>query len=100
MIITLCGSTKFKKQFENVNAKLTMIGHIVISCGVWAHSDDIPLTKKQKDFLDKIHRQKIDLSDAIYVIDVDGYIGKSTKSEIIYAIGKGKKVLYMSEDYS
>ena len=45
--------------------------------------------------LDKMHRQKIDLSDEIYVINPGGYIGESTKSEIEYAKRKGKKVSYL-----
>ena len=45
-----------------------------------------------------MHRQKIDLSDEIYVINVNGYIGESTKSEIEYAISNGKKVKYLEEN--
>ena len=44
--------------------------------------------------LDKIHRKKIDISDAIYVVNIDGYIGNSTKNEIEYARNTGKEVIY------
>ena len=44
--------------------------------------------------LDKIHRKKIDISDAIYVVNIDGYIGDSTKNEIEYALKNGKEVIY------
>ena len=40
---------------------------------------------KLKEMLDDIHKRKIDMADAIYVINKDGYIGSSTKSEIAYA---------------
>ncbi|HHT96339.1 MAG TPA: hypothetical protein GXZ90_00365 [Clostridiales bacterium] len=91
-VITLCGSTKFKREFEEINTLLTIGGHVVISVGVFSHSDNLQLTKEQKEKLDKIHRQKINMSDEIFVINVGGYIGNSTKNEIDYAIKSGKKV--------
>lgn len=94
MIITLCGSTKFKDDFEQINKALTLAGHIVLSVGVFGHSGD-EITDDQKIMLDKIHKQKIDMSDAILVIDKGGYIGKSTKSEIAYANATNKKVYRM-----
>ena len=45
--------------------------------------------------LDEMHRQKIDMSDEIYVINLGGYIGESTKSEIEYAQEKKKKISYL-----
>lgn len=48
--------------------------------------------------LDDIHKCKIDMADAIYVINKDGYVGKSTASEIKYAIIHGKQVIYMEDD--
>lgn len=94
MIITLCGSTKFKKEFEEVNKLLTLQGHIVISVGVFGHSDNIKFSEGQKEMLDKIHKDKINLSDAIYVINKDHYIGRSTKSEIDYANEHNKTIMY------
>ena len=100
--ITLCGSTRFRKEFEEKNAELTLAGHIVISVGIFGkESNDIgkesntPLTEEQKAMLDKIHLRKIDLSDEIYVINPGGYIGKSTTREIAYAKSTGKEVIYM-----
>jgi len=97
MIITLCGSTRFKKEFEDIIMKLTLEGHIVISVEVFGHSDNITLSKGQKEMLDKIHRDKIDLSDAILVINKDGYIGNSTKSEINYALSNNKQILFYDD---
>lgn len=94
MVITLCGSTRFKFLFERINRKLTLEGHVVLSVGVFGHAGDV-ITDEQKIMLDDIHKRKIDMSDAIYVINANGYIGKSTLSEIAYAIEHNKQVIYM-----
>lgn len=52
-IITLCGSTRFKAEFERMNRELTLAGHVVISVGVFGHADDIPLTRDQKHRVEK-----------------------------------------------
>lgn len=96
-VITLCGSTRFKDDFERINKELTLLGNIVISVGCFGHSGDT-FTEEQKVMLDDIHKRKIDMSDAIYVINKDGYIGSSTKSEIKYAITRGKQVILMEDD--
>ena len=49
--------------------------------------------------LDDMHKRKIDMADEIFVINVDGYVGSSTKSEIEYAIRSGKPVRYLEEDF-
>lgn len=102
-IVTLCGSTKFKKEFLEVQKKLTLLGYIVISVGLFGHSGDSEVWEnmdegtltKTKSMLDDMHKRKIDLSDMIYVINVGGYIGESTRSEIEYAISTGKEVHYL-----
>ncbi len=93
-VITLCGSTKFKEDFERVNRELTLAGNIVISVGCFGHSGDV-FSDEQKEMLDEIHKRKIDLSDAIYVINKNGYIGTSTANEIEYAKAHGKEVIFM-----
>ena len=96
-VITLCGSTRFKEDFERVNRELTLAGNIVISVGCFGHSGDT-FTDEQKIMLDDIHKRKIDMADAIYVINKDGYIGSSTRSEIQYALRLGKQIIYMEDD--
>ena len=96
-VITLCGSTRFKEDFERVNRELTLAGNIVISVGCFGHAGDI-FTEEQKTMLDDIHKRKIDMADAIYVINKDGYIGSSTKSEIQYALKTGKQIIFMEDD--
>ena len=96
-VITLCGSTRFKEDFERVNRELTLAGNIVISVGCFGHAGDV-FTDEQKEMLDDIHKRKIDMADAIYVINKDGYVGSSTRCEIGYAIKHGKQVIFMEDD--
>ncbi len=94
--ITLCGSTKFKEDFLAVQKKLTLEGNIVISVGLFGHSGDNEVwTEGTKEMLDDMHKRKIDMADEIFVINKNGYIGSSTKSEIEYAQKTGKKVNYL-----
>lgn len=97
-VITLCGSTRFKDVFEKEMSRLTLEGNIVVSVGVFGHTDNIVFTEGQKEMLDDIHKRKIDMSDQIFVINVDGYIGMSTMSEINYAEKIGIKINYLRED--
>lgn len=94
--ITLCGSTKFKKEFEAINRQLTLEGNVVYTVAFFGHADSVPLTNEQKETLDAVHLKKIDNSDAVFVVDVDGYIGESTRNEINYAELQGKTVKYLS----
>ena len=102
-VVTLCGSTRFKDQFMEIQKRLTLEGNIVISVGLFGHSGDQEVwdgmdegtLSKTKEMLDDMHKRKIDMSDLIFVINPGGYIGESTKSEIKYAIEHGKKVDYI-----
>lgn len=97
-IITLCGSTKFKNEFLQVQKQLTLEGNIVISVGCFGHSGDEEVwTENIKKMLDDMHKRKIDMADEIFVINVNGYIGESTKSEIAYAMRLGKPIRYLEE---
>lgn len=95
-VITLCGSTKFKDEFIEYTKRFTLNGYVVLSVGLFGHSGSPeafePTTKKM---LDEIHRRKIDMSDMIFVINKDGYIGEGTRSEIDYAEKMGRSVIYM-----
>ena len=95
-VITLCGSTKFKDEFLRVQKELTLKGYIVISVGLFGHSGDNEVwTDDTKTMLDNMHKAKIDMADEIFVINVDGYIGESTRSEIEYAQKNKKPVKYL-----
>lgn len=93
-VITLCGSTRFKKQFEEQNKRLTLEGNIVISVGLFGHSGD-EITDEQKKMLDEMHKRKIDMADEIFVINVGDYVGSSTLSEIEYARENNKHINYL-----
>ena len=95
-VVTLCGSTRFKDAFMEAQKRLTLAGNIVISVGLFRHSgDDEVWTEGVKEMLDDMHKRKIDMADAIFVINVGGYIGASTRSEIEYAEATGKPVTYL-----
>ena len=97
-VITLCGSSRFKEQFLEAQKRLTREGNIVISVGLFGHSGDNEVwTSGTKEMLDNMHKRKIDMADAIYVINVGGYIGESTRSEIDYAEKNGKGIIYLEQ---
>jgi hypothetical protein len=98
-VITLCGSTKFKEQFLKEQKRLTLEGNIVISVGLFGHcGDDEVWDEDTKTMLDDMHKRKIDLADEIFVINKEGYIGESTKSEIAYAEKTYKPVKYLENE--
>ena len=102
-VITLCGSTRFKTEFMEMQKKLTLAGNIVISVGLFGHAGDVEVWEnmdegtltRTKEMLDDMHKRKIDMADEIFVINKNGYIGDSTRSEIAYALEHGKKVNYL-----
>jgi hypothetical protein len=96
-IVCLCGSTKFKDLFAEVNKLETMQGHIVLAPGVFGHADGIILSDETKTMLDDLHFRKIDLADEVVIVSVDGYTGESTKQEIAYAKKVGKPVRWWAE---
>ena len=92
-VITLCGSTRFRAEYERVQKELTLQGNIVISVGLFGHSGDDEVWKDGvKEMLDEMHLAKIDLADEIFVINPGGYVGQSTSREIAYARSRGKTV--------
>lgn len=94
-IITLCGSMRFIKFFREIEMMLTRQDSIVLSP---VFGEGMTLSEKDTKLLGEHHLKKIDLSDEIFVIDIDGYIGKSTRKEIRYAINNGKKIRYFSKE--
>jgi hypothetical protein len=100
-IITLCGSTRFTEQMLIKQWELTKQGNVVLS---WCALPDSYFEGKDKthigdqegvkEIVDEVHKRKIDLSDEILVLNIDGYIGESTQSEIEYAHANNKIVKY------
>ena len=95
MVITICGSTKFKDEIMDIAKKLTLDNHIVLVPCIFHHADEIDLTEEQKIRLDNLHREKINMSDAIFVVNKDGYIGSSTYGEIDWAQRMKKEVYFL-----
>ena len=95
MIITICGSTKFKDQILEAAKTLTLDNHIVLAPFIFHHADDEELTQEAKIRLDNLHKEKINMSDAIFVVNVGGYIGESTYSEIDWAQRMKKEVYFL-----
>ena len=104
-VITLCGSTRFKDDFMREQKRLTLAGNIVISVGLFGHSGDNEVWEnmtegeltKTKLMLDDMHKRKIDMADEIFVINKNGYIGESTRSEIEYARANNKVITFMEQ---
>ncbi len=94
-VVTLCGSTRFQKAFEAAAREFTMSGLIVLSVGMFGHVDGLDMNGQVKKDLDNLHKQKISISDSVFVLNVGGYIGSSTRSEIEYAEAIGIPVKYL-----
>lgn len=93
-IVCLCGSTKFKKEFQEAEIELGLKGEIVLTVVGFNHTDQLNYTEEQKQNLDKLHFEKIKLADYIYVINVGDYIGESTRNEITFAKKNNTLVVY------
>ena len=102
-IVCLCGSTRFMDEFFAAGWQFTLDGYIVLSVGVVKTSETLPdgghggeaLGQDVAEMLDELHKRKIDLADVVYILNVKGYIGKSTRAEIDYAETQNKKIVYL-----
>lgn len=101
-IVCLCGSTRFYDEYQQAYYDLTMQGQIVLSVGFYPHAkaehghgEGVGHDSVEKVALDDLHKRKIDLADWVYVLNVGGYVGESTRSEIAYAERWGKPVSYL-----
>lgn len=106
-IVCLCGSTRFYEAFQQANYDRTMAGEIVLSVGFYPHAkaesghgEGVGHDSAEKVALDELHKRKIDLCDYVLVLDVGGYIGSSTRSEIEYAEKIRRPVYYLSRGES
>jgi len=97
LTVCICGSTKFKHEFEQANKDFTLKGYIVLTVGFFGHCDEDVMTDETKSALDKLHLKKIGQSDLIYIVNKDGYVGESTRKEIEYAQRLGRNIGYMEE---
>jgi hypothetical protein len=96
-VVTLCGSVRFWNKIQEMSERLELENEYVV-IGIIPHIMDRDLTEYEKDLLGELHRIKIDLSDSIFVVNVDGYIGESVKKEIEYAKERGKEIIYLENN--
>lgn len=96
-VITVCGSYKFKKEMVEIAEKMTLEGNCMIMPNDLTKTGKDSYTEDEILMIDKMHKEKIRISDAILVVDVNGYIGNSTKSEIEYAKSLNKEILYYTD---
>ena len=101
-IVCLCGSTRFWREFQAASLRETMEGRIVLSIGAASGTDDehfgnLPRAEydRIKTMLDELHKRKIDLADEVLILNVGGYIGDLTRSELEYAQRLGKRVRFL-----
>lgn len=93
-IITVCGSLKFQQEMMRAAETLSLQGNCVLSV-VYPASPQKIYTQAEKEILGAMHKERIKLSDAVYIVNVEGYIGEQTKSEIAFAKALGKEILYL-----
>ncbi len=93
---TICGSMRFEKEMQKIVLMLETKYKLNILQCVY-NPDNLPLSHGEISALSEAHYQKIDISDGIYVVDIDGYIGKSVESEIDYAKNHNKEIIYHSK---
>lgn len=97
-VVCLCGSTRFKEEYRAMSRKFEIDGKIVLSVGFFGHADDVEMTSEEKRKVDALHKRKIELADRIYVINVGGYVGESTRSEIAYAAELDKDITFLETE--
>jgi len=95
-VVTICGSMRFSNEMPKIAASLeTKLAYCVIQP---VYLDDAIILQEEMNNIVNAHWKKIDISDAIYVVNIGGYIGNSTRSEIEYAKSKGKEIIYHEKD--
>ncbi len=96
-IITVCGSLRFKQEIIEITEKMDLQGNCMLSIVYPARQDIDDYTDEEIAMLNKMHKERIKLSDAILVVNVDNYIGSSTKSEIEFAKELNKEIIYYTD---
>ncbi len=96
---TICGSMRFEKEMQKIALELeTKYGINIIQCIY--NTGNLPLSDDDAEKLTLLHYGKIGISDGIYVVDIDGYIGQSVSKEIEYAKQNNKEIIYHSKFFN
>lgn len=96
-IITVCGSLRFMKEIKEVTEQMALQGNCMLSIIYPTGSNIADYTEEEVAVLQKMYKERIKLSDAILVVNVDHYIGSSTKSEIEFAKSLKKEIIYYTD---
>lgn len=92
-VVTICGSMKFEDEMIKVATDLEIkYGWCVLQCVY--NFNNISLSKNDMDKIKKAHYKRISISDAIYVLNINGYIGQAVTDEIIFAKKLNKQIIY------
>ncbi len=94
--VTICGSMKFEKEMQRIAFLLETKHNLNVLQCVY-NIEDLEISEAERGFLEKAHFRKIELSDAVYVVDMQGYIGSQVSKEIEYAKALGKEIILYSE---
>lgn len=97
-VITVCGSLKFVKEMMEIAETMELQGNcMLVPIYNPERTDKDSFTEDETLMLGKMHQEKIKLSDAILVVDVNGYIGNATKKEIEFAESLNKEIIYYTD---
>lgn len=96
-IITVCGSLKYKNEIMQITEKMALQGNCMLSIVYSTKSDKATYTDEEKDILANMHKERIKISDAILVVNIDNYIGSQTRNEIEFAKALNKEIIYYTD---
>lgn len=95
-IVTICGSMKYQNEMMIAAEEMALAGNCVLA-PVYPVIEGIVIKDDCKKSFDEAHFKRIEMSDAILVVNIDNYIGNSTKKEIEYAESLEKEVIYYTD---
>ena len=94
--VTICGSMRFEDEMKSIAFLLeTKYKMCVLQCVY--NVDKKNLSASEIETLNKSHFRKIDIADAVYIVNINGYIGEQVKKEIAYARKIGKEVIFHTD---
>ena len=107
-IICFCGSSKFVGEMAVLMWEFEKLGNICVGLHLmpngygeakghgknYHHLAELEGIAEQ---MDALHRRKIDLADEIFIVNLNGYIGESTRNEIEYAEKLKKPIKYLEQ---
>lgn len=97
-IVAIIGSSRFKTAHLGVAQKCTLQGKIVLLAGFWHHVDRLPITDEKKRELDQLMLRKIEMANEVYVVNINGYLGKTTREGILYVQELDKPITYLEPE--